>query len=134
MLSNFNPSTGIHYGVISIHSVSSWFLDDIYQNGTDNIFEGFIKELKEQGKTEEEIQNEIDVYDSCGYTDITYTDSEYDIWLNESTIFVSRSPVIVKCRPCSPCCPNAGDLDNLDPDNGISSYGLKPEDLYGAGE
>jgi hypothetical protein len=128
MISNFNPDTGVHYGVISIHSVSSWFLDDIYQNGTDNIFNAFVDELKEQGKTEEEIQNEIDCYDSCGYTDISYTDSEYDIWLNETTIFVSRSPVIVNCRPCSPCCPNAGDLDNIS-DTGIPTYGLKPEDL-----
>lgn len=128
MLSNFNPETGVHYGVISIHSVSSWFLDDIYQNGTDNIFEGFINELKNQGKTDDEIQDEIDCYDSCGYTDISYSDDDYDLWLNENTIFVSRSPVIVKCRMCSPCCPNAGDLDSIDK-NGIPTYGLKPEDL-----
>jgi hypothetical protein len=38
-------------------------------------------------------------------------------------LWVLESPVISKARLCSPCCPNAADLDSLD-DDGYECYGI----------
>ena len=54
----------------------------------------------------------------------------YEIsWLGGAPLlWVFESPVISKARLCSPCCPNAGDLDSLD-DDGYECYGI-PADWY----
>lgn len=48
---------------------------------------------------------------------------------NGATLAVEKSPFIVMCKRCSPCCPNAGDLDNAwcgegDPDEEAGEYPL----------
>jgi hypothetical protein len=131
---NVSPDTGIHYGVVSIHSVSFGLLDDIYMNGTDNVFETGLKEFKDdisdlpEDEKEEKIQEWVDQYDNGGYCDISYHDEDYDLWLNEFTIMIFRSPCVYKCRRCSPCYPNAGDCDSRDRD-GMPTYCLKDEDM-----
>ena len=54
----------------------------------------------------------------------------YEIsWLGGAPLlWVIESPIISKARLCSPCCPNAGDLDSLD-DDGYECYGI-PADWY----
>lgn len=54
----------------------------------------------------------------------------YEIsWLGGAPLlWVLESPVISKARLCSPCCPNAGDLNSLDGD-GYECYGI-PADWY----
>ena len=126
---NMDADTGIHYGVISEHSVSHELLDDVYVNGSQDAYDEAYAELKSEGKTEEEIQDELDGCD-FGDSSYTYEDGDYKIQLFPGYgVYILKSPIIVKCRPCSPCSPNAGDLDNLDEENGIPCYGLKPEDL-----
>ena len=50
-------------------------------------------------------------------------------WLGGAIlIWVTESPWIVPCAQCSPCVPNAGDLNNPRK-NGIMAYCVKPEDL-----
>ena len=53
---------------------------------------------------------------------------KYEIsWLGGAPLlWVFESPIISKARLCSPCVPNAGDLDSLD-DDGYECYGI-PED------
>lgn len=55
---------------------------------------------------------------------------EYSIsWLGGAPLlWVFESPIISKARLCSPCVPNAGDLDSLD-DDGYECYGI-PADWY----
>lgn len=50
---------------------------------------------------------------------------KYEIsWLGGAPLlFVLKSPVISKAKLCSPCVPNAGDLDSLDED-GYECYGI----------
>jgi len=50
---------------------------------------------------------------------------KYEIsWLGGAPLlFVLESPVISKAKLCSPCAPNAGDLDSLDED-GYECYGI----------
>lgn len=54
----------------------------------------------------------------------------YEIsWLGGAPLlWVLESPIISKAKLCSPCCPNAGDLNNLD-DDGYECYGI-PADWY----
>ncbi len=54
----------------------------------------------------------------------------YEIsWLGGAPLlWVFESPVISKAKLCSPCCPNAGDLNSLD-DDGYECYGI-PADWY----
>ena len=45
-------------------------------------------------------------------------------WLGGAPlIIVNKSPFITFANPCSPCVPNAGDLDNLAPD-GVECYNV----------
>lgn len=46
---------------------------------------------------------------------------------NDNSIVVLKSPFVMPCRLCSPCCPNGGDLTRPD-DNGYLAYCLPPED------
>jgi len=50
-------------------------------------------------------------------------------WLGGALlIWVLESPYVANCRPCSPCVPNAGDLDSPDED-GVEAYCLPKEDM-----
>ena len=44
-------------------------------------------------------------------------------------LLIFESPYITHCRLCSPCVPNAGDLNSLDHENGYECYGV-PADWY----
>src|ERR1035441_701090 len=49
-------------GVMSQNSVGEWFFDELYSSGIDISLEEFSEDLVKQGKTEDEIQNEMDGY------------------------------------------------------------------------
>jgi hypothetical protein len=125
---NTNPETGVHYGVISEHSIGEGLLDDIYMNGTRDAEDAAYEELVSEGKTEDEIRDALECADFSDSV-ITYEDDEYRIQLFPwYGVYVMKSPIIVKCQRCSPCSPNAGNLDYPEED-GIPTYGLKPEDM-----
>lgn len=45
------------------------------------------------------------------------------------TVWVMKSPYVTYCKLCSPCCPNAGDLQSCtDDDSGTIAYCLGPKD------
>jgi hypothetical protein len=136
-MSNFNETLGIRYGVISPHSISSWSLDEIYQNGTDPIYEeskeNLIDPIREHlnnfgfsvGQIDEVIDPLIDnfneSYESDGSGIMDYSDKEYDLHVSGDNfgIFVMKSPYYTYCRDCSPCAPGAGSLDSpIDKDSG----------------
>ena len=131
-MANFDEKTGIRYGVISPHSISSNCDYDLYEgpNSTDPYYEKMRTEislsvdnlmtdtdyvvsddLKEQIK-DMILQEQSDIYEnSDGQMD--YSDSEYDLHVSGDNfgIFVMRSPYYTYCRNCSPCAPGAGDLN-----------------------
>lgn len=50
-------------------------------------------------------------------------------WLGGAQhLYIFKSPVLTKCRPCSPCVPNAGDLDSV---GDYLAYGVLVEWLDG---
>jgi len=109
---NVNIETGVHFGVTC---PNSW--------------------------TEEEMINNSDWFDDFSPVypeDITEDEAEFfeaETWLcdkpnlkaeynsNTNIIMVFFSKTIRKCAYCSPCYPNAGDLDTLD-ENGVKTYSL----------
>lgn len=135
---NFDEKTGIRYGVISPHSISSNCdydlyagpnsTDPYYKSARDDIIGGLNIVFEKAGIWNEEKQNDIrdeileyfnDHYENPdGQMD--YSDKEYDLHVSGDNfgIFVMRSPYYTYCRNCSPCAPGAGDLDSpIDPVN-----------------
>jgi len=135
---NFDETTGIRYGVISPHSISSNCDYDLYEgpNSTDPHYESMRTEislsvnelmnntnynisddLKEQIKDMilDEMSERYDNPDG----QMDYSDNEYSLHVSGDNfgIFVMKSPYYTFCRGCSPCAPGAGDLDaSFDPD------------------
>lgn len=73
-----------------------------------------------------------DTYESDEHN-VSYQSGEYKYQLltlgGAPLIYVVESPFVATCRPCSPCCPNAGDLNNItDKDGGNVAYCFDPED------
>jgi hypothetical protein len=133
-MANFNEELGIRYGVISPHSISSWSLDTIYNEGTDPYYEmgkdQLLQDLKEfceshninydHLNTDTFIDVYNDSYESDGSGIMDYSDKEYDLHVSGGNfgIFVMKSPYYTYCRGCSPCAPGAGNLDSsFDPDD-----------------
>ena len=131
---NFDETTGIRYGVISPHSISSFALDDIYQKGIDPHYEYGREELMKELEsfcddhnlkfhhinTDSFIDEYSDNYQGNDDGQMDYSDNEYTIHVSGDNfgIFVMKSPYYTYCRGCSPCAPGAGDLDSpIDPTN-----------------
>lgn len=132
MTANIDPETWIRYGVMSQNTQMPEAINDLFCNTIDIQFEeaeteideaidelmaathdyhGGDQSLRDQVKNlfMERMENfEGDMF--------RYEDDEYTIiFFNEmNTVMVMRSPYYTKCRPCSPCYPNAGDLDSPD--------------------
>jgi len=104
-LPNMNPETGVRYGVLNPNRLPSgdWF----------DSFEPFYGEGVE---VTEDMETETYILNKDGFK------AEYNS--NTNTLMVFESPYIVKCRLCSPCYPNAGDLDNRDEEYGYETYDL----------
>lgn len=134
---NVNKETGIHFGVISIHSVAPEILNDfqpVYPEIGDierfpwndytakEKFEELTEEEKESiyEKLIEEFEPWQWYFKNEDYF-LHYDDSGFGLW-------VEKSPYVNRVNPCSPCAPNAGDLDSPS-SNGILTYALPEEFL-----
>lgn len=146
-IANTDPETGVRYGVISFHRLEDWVIDEIFTNGENLSFLDAQAEAKKEYEREAQALLDADGdFDFDGYVEEklntwneTY-ESDDDVWRLETddtddggkvvvqttgpgNLFVFMSPVIVNTRLCSPCYPNAGNLDSPDPD-GYETYGL----------
>ena len=132
---NIDHATGIRYGVISANSVDSDFLNEFQPVYSDSFCENCNAKLDDIWC--ENCQHENRWYEEIepDYFEIKeYKNSVLDFWavFNPETnvITVLKSSVISSARLCSPCYPNAGNLDDLDIESGFKTYGL-PEDCLG---
>lgn len=120
------------------HYQSDTLIDDI------DIDELFADLQKANSINDIDIDAIVDVIENAGLYDYSESDEqnyvyEFDdqngkiklelTWLGGSpTIYIVESPYTANCKWCSPCCPNAGDLNNPEP-NGITAYCLSQEDM-----
>jgi hypothetical protein len=78
---------------------------------------------------------ENEYFQSDGEDTYNYTDGEFTYELSylggAPLIWVTKSPFVTYCRTCSPCVPNAGDLDNgMSQDEGnCIAYCMSPDDI-----
>lgn len=146
---NVNPETGIHYGAISGHSLDPDILNDIQDKVFDleyqAAYKDHLKNLLQDVICDSDDLTIQQMIDKCEAHDIDpdldYFAEDFDCsepsgtvnheglivtftWLGGAPlIIVNESPFITFANPCSPCVPNAGDLDNLDPE-GIECYAV----------
>lgn len=122
---NQDLDTGIHYGCISQHSIDMSAMDDWYD--TDATYEDAKDEI--ENKIYEALDGLLDNVDISNVVDEAidrfnesyqndepayyYHDGEYEAEYSHSLScwIILKSPYYTYCKGCSPCVPNAGDLD-----------------------
>ena len=130
--SNFNPETGIHFGVISTHSLGEFALDDIdydYGDATCPKCGNAAVEYDEtkHGDYETSFGNMCADYACEGCEKVVSSDhafsdealgwsiddGEYKVSnCLDSDAMILQSPYYTFAQFCSPCVPGAGNLDN----------------------
>ena len=136
---NVDAETGIHYGMISNHSLADWVLDEVYQNGEDLRYNEIRDDLRSAIKSavsdwydkdidfaiEDLIDACLENYESDGYDPRYYeTDDGIVVQTSELGLWVFKSPISRMAPVCSPCVPNAGDLDAEDGRHWVQAYSL----------
>jgi hypothetical protein len=131
---NVNEKTGIHYGIIPLHSLAHWVLDEFEPQYGEPHCPHCGEELTEEHETDcdiytcpcgEETEAEFcypddplcHVYEGEGYS--LYLDEHNDVW-------VFDSPFYTRAQFCSPCAPGAGHLSNPC-ETGPKTYALGPD-------
>ena len=146
---NINRETGIRFGAISGNSLDLDVLCDLQERAFCLEYEAALCDyLKRRLLNVQTLvvgdhltSNQlVDLCDEKGidpdiecFADLFYSEEpsgtiEHDglivtfSWLGGCPlIIVNESPFVASAVPCSPCVPNAGDLDNLDPE-GVECY------------
>jgi len=114
MIPNINPETGIRYGVVSLNSLQDWVWE----------------EFEYKGELLTEVDDEAEDWPEEPAYELEVEDMKLQLgWLGGAPlVWVLKSPHTTRARECSPCVPNAGDLDSLD-EGGFECYTL-PEDWF----
>ena len=146
---NLNTSSGIlknidkpRVGVISCHSVDSDFLDEVICQGINLSYEAYKTELESQGLTDDEIEKQLELYESQEDTYlwgdwIVDSNGKYQIDHNGKqglavsyqggTLCVEYSQNTVRCGNTSPCfimSDGSGPCGNLDTKGEVLAYAL----------
>jgi len=149
---NYDSETGCHYGVISYHTVNQDALQDVFDNGENLSYKYAVNEVKGSleialkdyfsdstwyGRPSDLKQAVDDAWDviADSFNDnyqgedeqFCYEQDGYRISNSPSLVclFVEKSEYYTYTRGCSPCAPNAGDLDNADGE--LKTYCLGPD-------
>lgn len=141
--SNFDPKTGIHFGVISTHSLTEWLDESIkydYGDATcpdcgNPAVDACAAEIQSADCTADQsgewtCPNCQTVFES----DHAYSDEPLDWSIDDgeykvidcldSDAMILKAPYYTYAQYCSPCVPGAGNLDNpvSDDDGGVKCY------------
>jgi hypothetical protein len=139
MFPNMDLETGFHYGCISQNTLDPDVLNDLIMDSDDLIYEECMQEIENEAKAAIEegtireflivhdLQDDVDednitleaIMDAANQSYMNdnhqyyYDDGEYKLDFSDdmNCIIICKSPYYTFCRGCSPCVPNAGDLD-----------------------
>jgi hypothetical protein len=148
MTVNIDPETGIAYGVISGNRVPD-LVDEIMRCGTSLTQEAYEQEVRKSltsaldefthgdhaGQIVEGILSDVlsQLEPQFDEEEWTWTDGDMTYLLGHfggaPLLWVTKSPYLTYAPACSPCVPNAGDLDLASGNDGVKCYSLAPEDL-----
>lgn len=139
--SNFDAATGIHYGVISQHSVMPEALNDLEPYYGDPTCPQCSADVTDGANAPEDApqykRGSADYYcTACNHTidsehcfpdessGFTYKQDGYELTdCLDTDIFVLKSPYYTHAQFCSPCVPGAGNLDSAC-DDGVKTFCL----------
>ena len=155
---NINRETGIHFGAISGNSLDLDVLCDLQEKASEIVFDAYRLDEMKRFANEHDHDYAVDIQaddlfnslmDAFGeeFDDFIYSidenfeddepQAEFEhegikvvfCWLGGAPlVIVAESPYIAIADLCSPCVPNAGNLDSKDPD-GEECYDV-PVDWY----
>lgn len=144
-MTNFNPKTGIAYGVISANTLDQDLVQHLLYGSQayNGSYDDAAKEYLHQARNDaEEAGLDFDEFASLEEFNDQYEDYEprisgqlqdttYEtLWLGGALLFwIFESPHTGFFQPCSPCVPGAADLDNPC-ENGIEGYTVPTDWLY----
>ena len=134
MIANTNPDTGIRYGIVSLNSLHGDIFHDFVSNGTDLDCEAAYDEAKAEfiAKYHSDALKAAEIWEATRAWEDSGEQNFYDSWecdeasyewetegmkLGMSTlggaynVWVFESPHTAEHALCSPCCPNAGNID-----------------------
>jgi hypothetical protein len=145
--SNYDPKTGIHFGIIGTSHLNEWYFDDFEADYGAPCCPKCGNEATSSEDAPEEI-TESDWFDgkqdfcceNCewtfGYDDMgeqeahsfSCADKDYSLYQSaeSSEIWVLASPYYTHAQFCSPCAPGAGNLNNSC-ESGPKTYALGHE-------
>lgn len=137
MTANINPQTGIAYGVVSMNSLESWVFEEFLLSGNNDSYDDALADFmaSNPGVNDDEIEAWNEAYDA---DESVYSLAVDGMRLQASClggaylVWVFESPHTTYASVCSPCVPNAGDLNNKH-DTGIVCYDL-PQEWYASSE
>lgn len=136
---NVDKATGIHYGVISQHSVNAEAVDEIFRgpNSRDLNYEAYVKQVKDSvreavrqamdscmldSKAEELADFLADEAEGWDWLGDCYNGDEIDPLYEadgykvtkclDADLFILQSPFYTHAQYCSPCVPGAGNIDS----------------------
>lgn len=132
MTANVDPKTGIRYGVVSLNNLADWVFDEFFLNGVSETYEAAKKEhFGDKEPDDNELEEFNDNFD-CDEEEYSLETDGMKLLLNflggAPLVWVIESPHRAFCAECSPCCPNAGNLDEKR-EGGVETYDL-PKDWY----
>lgn len=122
MFENYDKTTGIHYGCISMNSLCMETIEEWLEN--DRVYDAAKKELDQALAVlmnlgildSDEYDAKLQEFNDHWSTDdpeYYYEGNGYKVEYSPSLFcwIILKSPYYTYTRPCSPCVPNAGDLD-----------------------
>ncbi len=151
---NYDETTGCHFGCISFNSVNPEALQDVYDKGDNLTYKGFVQDVKanlesalkdyfsnfhSQAGTSDLEDAVAACYDAIedSLNDNYQAEDEQYLYEHEGykisnspslcCLFVELSPYYTYTNGCSPCNPNAGDLDSTSGNALLKTYCLGPE-------
>ena len=106
-MTNTNPTTGVRYGLVALRSLEDWVFEEfVYQgenlsyNAALNEFDGDLDNFEYEG---DEDTYELEIYGMK--LGLSTLGGAYNVWVFES-------PHTAEHALCSPCVPNAGNIDS----------------------
>ena len=125
-LSSYGPSYKIVDAVLArlkdvtpySEQLASDLTELVKNQGPEHSHDEMIDWLENELSDSYEAQDTTYRYEEDGYRILFFTGT--------NDLMVLESPHTAKVRLCSPCAPNAGDMDSLDPD-GYETYALGPD-------
>jgi len=147
---NMDFESGIHYGAISQNSLDldalyDWYENDAYydeaKDEISNGIESALSDYLDPVEIEDVIDVAIDKFNEayqCDEPAFYYEDDEYSAEYSHDMCcwIIKKSPYYTYCKGCSPCVPNAGDLDSpvtpddYEKDNNASMHEIRAS-IYG---